>query len=153
MEKTNSLGKVFCYQKIWIVAWAGDAWFKVSYNSFAKVTRQKGPPAESSSLPKAAYKSSLVRTSLHFYGIMHQGPSSVLPSLSGRDRVLSVSAVCETGQLHVPFLASALHHKCRWVPLLAAQLVLFKGCDQDSLLSTSVYKLGKQRDAWCSWIT
>ena len=73
MEKTNSLGKVFCYQKIWIVAWAGDAWFKVSYNSFAKVTRQKGPPAESSSLQKAAYKSPLVRTSFHFYGMMDEG--------------------------------------------------------------------------------
>ena len=73
MERTNSLSKVFCDQKIWIVDWAGDAWFKVSYNSFAKVTRQKGPPAESSSLQKATYKSPLVRTSFHFCEIMDEG--------------------------------------------------------------------------------
>ena len=37
------------------------------------MTRQKGPPAESSSLQKAAYKAPLVRTPFHLYGIMDEG--------------------------------------------------------------------------------
>ena len=41
------------------------------------MTRQEGFPAESSFLLKAAYKSPLVRTSFHFFGLMSKVLSSV----------------------------------------------------------------------------
>ena len=52
------------------VSRAWGAWFKVS-------DKTKGPPAENSFLPKAAYKPPLVRTSFHFCGITCEGPFSV----------------------------------------------------------------------------